>query len=219
MSADPSFWQQWHEEYDNPDSALSWRVAQVRTWADKALDAAFAATDGPVRVLSLCAGDGRDVLGVLEGRTDTDRVRSTLIELDPDLAAQARARAEAGGFAVDVRTTDAGTTEALVGAVPAEVVLLCGIFGNISHDDLHRTIAAVPMLCAPGARVLWTRGRAIADTDPTDQIRAWFAEAGCTELDFVTLERGHRPSVGLARFDGEPRPLDPGVRLFAFGQH
>lgn len=206
------FWRQWHREYDDPGSTLSWRLSQVRCLVSGSLDE----LEGPVRLLSVCAGDGRDVLGVLEERPDADRVSATLLELDPVLAERARARAAAGGFAVDVRTVDAGVTDAYAGAVPADLVLLVGIFGNISAEDIRRTVAAVPALAAPGARVLWSRGRSLADDDPTDRIRGWFADEGCTELDFVTLERGHRPSLGLARFDGEPRSLVPGGRLFTF---
>lgn len=205
-------YQEWHREYDDPGSTLSWRLSRVQAYLAEALDA----TRGPVRVLSVCAGDGRDILGVLEQRPDAERVSVTLLELDPELGARARERAAAAGLDVEARTVDAGSTDAYAGAAPADLVLLVGIFGNVSDDDIRRTVAVAPSLCAPGARLLWSRGRGLDDSDPTGAIRGWFAEEGFTELDFTTLERGSRPSLGLVRYDGPPRPLQPGQRVFTF---
>lgn len=205
---------EWHRSYDDPGSTLSWRLCRVQAYLADALDA-LEATEVPVRVLSVCAGDGRDVLGVLEARPEA-RVSVTLLELDPGLAARARERAAAAGLDVEVRTADAGTTNAYAGALPADVVLLVGIFGNISEEDIRRTVAVAPALCVPGARLLWSRGRALDGADPTDAIRGWFAEEDFTELDFVSLDRGSRPSLGLVRYDGERRPIQPGQRIFTF---
>jgi hypothetical protein len=64
-------------------------------------------------VLSLCAGDGRDVLQVLGERVDSSRVEVTLIELHPVLAQRAREfAAKAGLVNITVRTVDAGNTSA-----------------------------------------------------------------------------------------------------------
>jgi hypothetical protein len=49
----------WHEAYDDSDSDLSWRLNQAQTYIRQALDR----LTGPVTVLSLCAGDRRDVWG------------------------------------------------------------------------------------------------------------------------------------------------------------
>jgi hypothetical protein len=47
----------WHDQYDNPGSSLPRRLQMVRDVLDAELDA----RRGTVHVLSLCAGDGRDV--------------------------------------------------------------------------------------------------------------------------------------------------------------
>jgi hypothetical protein len=137
----------WHEHYDDPASGLSWRLGRVRAHLGGALDR----RPGPVRILSACAGDGRDVIGVLTGRPDADRVRAVLIELHSGIADRARAAA-ALLPGVEVRTADAGTTDAYVGAVPADIVLLVGIFGNISDHDLWQTIDASRRLALPKPR-------------------------------------------------------------------
>ena len=64
--------------------------------------------------MSACSGDGRDVVEVLAGRADADRVRAVLVELHPDIADRARATAAAAGLpSVEVRDrfTAAGFTE------------------------------------------------------------------------------------------------------------
>ncbi len=53
--------EQWHRRYDDPASDLSWRLRTVQGYVRQALDG----YPGPVRVLSCCSGDGRDLLGVL----------------------------------------------------------------------------------------------------------------------------------------------------------
>ena len=201
----------WHEAYGDPDSSLSWRLRTVQRYLREALDH----HTGPVRVLSVCSGDGRDVIEVLAGRPDAGRVVATLVELHPQIAQAARDASLAAGLTgIEVRTQDAGTTDAFTGAVPADVVLLVGIFGNISVEDLRRTIAAAPQLCAAGATLLWSRGR--DDGDLNDSVRRWFAEAGFAELAYDVRDTDGKPGLGLMRYEGEAQPLVAGERLFTF---
>ena len=65
---------QWHEAYDDPGSELSRRLRAVQGYLRARLDA----TSGPIRVLSVCSGDGRDILGVLADRADRERVSGVL---------------------------------------------------------------------------------------------------------------------------------------------
>jgi hypothetical protein len=203
-------YERWHRQYDDPDSDLSWRLRTVQGHLAAALDR-YA---GPVRVVSSCSGDGRDLLEVLGRRADAGRVDAVLLEVHPVIAERARRSAAALAARVEVRTADAGVTDAYLSAVPAEIVLLVGIFGNISDPDLARTIATAPALCRPGATLLWTRGRRAGDRN--DVVRARFAAAGFTELDYATLDAGGWPAVGVVRYDGPPVPLPAGERLFTF---
>ncbi|MGE0028428.1 MAG: SAM-dependent methyltransferase [Thermoleophilia bacterium] len=204
-------YERWHQRYDDPASDLSWRLGVVRGHIRDALDR----HPGPVRALSLCAGDGRDLVGVLAGRPDADRVRAVLVEVHPAIAERGRAGAAAAGVAgsVEVRQADAGDTAAYADAVPADLVLLVGIMGNITDEDLARTIAAAPGLCAPGATLVWTRGRASGDRN--DVVRARLAAAGFAELAYDALDEDSLPAVGAVRYDGPAVPL-PAGRLFTF---
>jgi hypothetical protein len=206
----------WHDDaYDDPGSDFSWRLRQVQVYIHQALDH----LEGPVTVISLCAGDGRDVLQVLADRDDSARARTTLIELHPVLAQRARTfAAEAGLTGVTVRRQDAGNTTVYVGSVPADLVIMMGIFGNISDDDVRRTIQTAPQLCRPGATLLWSRGT--NGTDQNASVRAWLADAGFTELDYREFDQdqGERAALGSARYDGPLQPFVPGRQLFTFQQ-
>lgn len=141
-------WQEWHDEYDRPDSRLSQRLRVVQGRLRQALDAA---APGPVKVISLCAGQGRDLLPVLADHPRRGDVRARLVELDPGNTAAARSAAEAAGLdQVDVVTGDATLTDQYHGMAPADIVMLCGIFGNIAEDDIKRAVG-FSRSCAPAA--------------------------------------------------------------------
>lgn len=202
---------EWHRQYDDPDSDLSWRLRRVQAQLAAALDG----RSGPVCILSACAGDGRDVIEVLRDRADAHLVSAVLVELHPGIARRAGQAAAAAGLAgVQVRERDAGQSDAYAGAVPADVVLLVGILGNISDGDLWRLVAVSPQLCAPGATLIWSRG--LDDSDRNDQVRARYAAAGFTEVAYETSGEADGAAFGVVRYDGPPVPLEPGQRLFTF---
>ena len=199
-------WIEWHTAYDG-DTPLHHRLRAVQRRIREALD------DGPagaIRVVSLCAGEGRDVLEVLADHHRAPDVHGRLVELNPELAARASSRAPAG---IEVRVGDAGSTDAYLGAVPADLVLVCGVFGNISDEDIEGTVRAMPAFCAPGATVIWTRHR--RPPDLTVDIRRWFAESGFELIGFDAPD-AFEWSVGVQRFVGTPAPFLAGQPLFTF---
>jgi hypothetical protein len=198
-------WHGWHDEYDEPASPLARRLAAVAGWVRRT---------APDRLVSICAGQGRDVVAGLAGSVAPQRVSGRLVELDEANVAAARAGLAAAGLTgVEVVRGDAGTTDAYAGAVPADLVLCCGVFGNVPDADIRRTVDALPAFCTTGGTVIWTRHRGAPDR--TGDIRSWFRAAGFTELDFVAPSDALF-SVGVARWPGPTRPLAPGRRLFTF---
>ncbi|MEU7762478.1 MULTISPECIES: methyltransferase domain-containing protein [Micromonospora] len=203
-------WYAWHSDYDQPESALARRLAEVRQRVSDALDAAPA---GPLRALSLCAGQGRDLIPVLAAHPRGADVTARLVELDPRNTDPARrAAADAGLTGVEVVTGDASLTDRYADLAPADLVLVCGIFGNISDDDIRATVRHCASLCATGGTVLWTRHRREPDLVPV--ICEWFAEEGFEPVAVNSPADG--VGVGAHRFTGTPRPLAPGVRMFTF---
>jgi hypothetical protein len=205
-------WVAWHTPYNDPSSPLSARLRQICSHLSQAIDQAPA---GPVRLVSLCAGQGHDVIGALPDHPRRDEVRAVLVESDPrnaDLARQAAA--QAGLPQVEVREADAATVAGYADALPADVLLLCGIFGNVSERDVQRIIEAAPALCRMGGTVIWTRHRRPPDLTP--QVRAWFADSGFDEVSFERLRNGARTGVGVSRLRCPPDIPLPGDRLFTF---
>jgi hypothetical protein len=206
-------WAAWHAAYDDPSSFLNVRLRMVRQRLSEAISAAPA---GPVRLVSLCAGQGRDVIGVLPGHPRRDDVHAVLVESDPRNAeAASRAAAQAGLRQVEVREADAAVVATFADALPADVLLLCGIFGNISEEDIRFTVEAAPAMCRPGGTVIWTRHRRPPDLTP--QIRAWFAAGGFDELAFDALDTEDRlMSVGANRLGRAATGRPPDGPLFTF---
>jgi hypothetical protein len=124
-------WAAWHEAYDDPSSFLNVRLRKVRQRLSEAIGAAPA---GPVRLVSLCAGQGRDVIGVLPGHPRRDDVHAVLVESDPRNAEAARrAAAQAGLLQVEVREADAAAVAGFADALPADVLQLA--FEALDTED------------------------------------------------------------------------------------
>ena len=204
-------WNSWHDRYDNPDSPFVARLETIRERIRAALDEA---PPGPLRALSVCAGQGRDLIPVLAEHPRGRDVRARLVELDPGNTAYARELAAGAGLGgIEVVTGDAALTDHYRGLAPAHLVLLCGIFGNIVATDIERTVRTSAALCADGGTVIWTRSRA---TDPAlpARIAAWFARDGFEEA-FVTPEEVEL-AVAAHRRIAPPVPLEPGQAMFEF---
>lgn len=206
-------WHEWHAAYDNPDSGLARRLTWVQDQIRAALDAAPA---GPIRAISLCAGQGRDLLGVLAGHHRAADVTARLVELDPRNTAEAARLAAASGLGnVDIVTGDASLTSQYADLVPARLVLACGLFGNMTDAHVERVIGYCGQLCAEGGTVIWTRARWAPDLVP--QVCAWFEASGfqrvaLTSPNFVQC-------VGAHRRTAPPAPLEPDAVMFTFTNH
>jgi hypothetical protein len=204
-------WWDWHRSYDDPESPLAHRLSIVQRQIRDAVDAAPA---GPIRVVSVCAGQGRDLIGALASHPRRHDIRARLVELDSRNVVAARAALRAADLpGVTVVAGDAARTDAYLGAVPADLVLVCGVFGNVTNGDIEHTVKTLPQLCAAGATAIWTRHR--RPPDLTVSIRAWFTAAGFVEHAFETVPNGS-VSVGVHRFQGSPVPLKVGRCLFTF---
>lgn len=204
-------WKQWHEKYDDPRQGYAARLETVRARLREALDAA---PPGPLTALSVCAGQGRDLIPVLAAHPRGRDVRARLVELDPDLAEDARCRAREAGLAgVEVVTGDAALTDHYADLAPADLVLVCGLYGNIAHPDIENTVAACAALCATGGTVVWTRGRT-PDAGIVRRICGWYEQHGFEQL-FLS-EPEVVLCVGAHRHTAAATPLPGGQRLFDF---
>lgn len=202
-------WLAWHRAYQDEGSPLSERLVLVQRCIREALDEH---ASGPWAVVSICAGQGHDLIGALADHPRRHDVRGRLVELDPRNVEVARAQIDAADLPeVEVLCADASVSDSYLGAVPADLVLLCGVLGNIAVDGAVDTIRRLPELCADGARVIWTRHRRPPDQSPT--IQEAFREQGFAD---VSVEQTESFTVGACRLVAPSRPLEAGVRLFEF---
>src|SRR5262249_55902724 len=74
-----SDWASWHESYEDPNSELVKRQNAVRAQVAHVIEACPA---GPVTVVSICAGQGREVIGALATHRRRADVRGRLVELN-----------------------------------------------------------------------------------------------------------------------------------------
>jgi hypothetical protein len=103
-------WRAWHSAYENPDSGLARRLALVQGQVRAALDRLPA---GPARAISICAGQGHDLIGALVDHPRRTDVTARLVELDEHNVGVAREAAEAAGLhAIEVLEGDASVTDA-----------------------------------------------------------------------------------------------------------
>jgi hypothetical protein len=203
-------WRAWHDDYKDPESDLSRRLKVVQAEIRKVLPSALT-TD--FNVVSICAGQAHDIIGALSEYPSADKVKGRLVELNPHNVEQIRANVAAAGLDLAVVEGDAADTSLYESAIPADLVLAVGIFGNISDADIFTTIGALPQFCRPGATVLWSRGRR-HKPDITAQIRSRFIDAGFVETAF------HAPDeamfqIGAGRYEGPARELRR-AHLFTF---
>lgn len=196
-------WIEWHRAYDDPTSSLSARQRDVAELIRVALDAA---PTGEIRVLSLCSGDAGDLVLALADHPRRGDLSGCVVELNADLAERARERLATIGSALEVRCADASTVKNFADSLPVDLLLLVGIFGNISDADIQRTIEAVPSMCRSGATVIWSRHRRAPDFTPT--IREWFGQVGCVEQAFLSPMAGSHAtsSAKVTRADQSPIP-------------
>jgi Methyltransferase domain len=203
-------WHAWHSAYDDPDSWQAKRLITVRERIGIALDTA---PPGPVTVLALAAGEGRDLLPVLAEHPRRNEVTALLVELDPRNAEVARTTARDLDLpGVQVITGDAALTDHYLGAAPADLVLICGLFPHITDDDIATVVEHTASFTKRGGTVVWTRHRREPDLVP--QISAWFTARSFAQV--WISDPSVEFAVGVHRHLADPPPVAAGVRLFTF---
>jgi len=206
-------WKTWFASYDEPDSPLVQRLAVVQEGIRRALDEAPA---GSIKILSLCAGEGRDLIPVLAEHPRRADVRARLIEFDPVIARVARDAVTAADLdgTVDVVTGDAADPALFGDYAPADLLLLCGIFGNITEADIQNTATRAANLTARGGTAIWTRHR--FDPAVIPRIHGWFTAAGFSDLWESDSELPTAVYVAGNRHERDPAPLPDDTKLFTF---
>ncbi|MBD2502651.1 class I SAM-dependent methyltransferase family protein [Anabaena azotica] len=209
----PKDWYEWHELY-NTEPTLQQRLEIVREFIAYSLNAS---PNGNIRVVSVCAGDGRDLLGTLKNHPRKQDVSARLVELNPQLVERGRATIETLGLAKQIEfiNGDAAIANNYIGAVPADIVIVCGVLGHLADDrELKRLIDNLSYLSKTGAFFIWTRGHTNG-IPYSDNVRKILFASQFEEVNFQLTATGDM-AVGLHQYIGENLPQPKEQQLFVF---
>ncbi|MBW4426500.1 MAG: class I SAM-dependent methyltransferase family protein [Nostoc desertorum CM1-VF14] len=209
----PKDWYEWHDLY-NTEPKLQQRLEIVQEYIAYSLNAL---PSGSIRVVSICAGDGRDLLGTLKNHPRRNDVYARLVELNPQLVERGRATIESLGLAKQIEfiNGDATLSANYLEAVPADIVIVCGVFGNLAEEaELNRLLDNLSFLSKPGAFIIWTRGHSNG-IPYSDNVRKILSASSFEEVNFKLTDTANM-GVGLHRYLGENLPKPKEQQLFVF---
>jgi hypothetical protein len=148
-------WYKWHEAYDSSPT-LQARLRLARTHITQALEAV---PYFKIQLVSVCAGDGRDVIGALINNPRRFQISASLVEINPALVGQGNAALEQYGLKSQVQFLEADATLAATyeSIAPVDVLVVCGVFGNVRDSSLESMIRNLACLCRSKAMMVWTR--------------------------------------------------------------
>jgi amino acid adenylation domain-containing protein len=207
-------WNEWYKQYDSLPS-LQARLRLVCEQIAATLDDCPA---GPIRIVSICAGDGRDVIHTVQNHRRRNDVTALLLDNHGESIARGRAAAEQAGLARQLQfiETDAARAGNYAGAVPADLVLLSGFLGHLRHENVPHLIESLPMLCRTGGWIIWNRHLVLHQgREQVLVIRELFRRTKFEEILFKTTAPDGF-AVGRCRFAGRGKSLDPTRVMFEF---
>jgi hypothetical protein len=206
-------WSAWHDEYENAGSELNARKRAVQAQVAKIVEQR---PPGPVTIVSICGGQGREVIGALETHPRRADVRGRIVELDAENAAFARAWAQEAQLGdLEVVTGDASIADSYAGLPPVDLVVISGVFGHLSDADRQRTVGFLRQICRQGGCVVWTFFR--RNEEQTARLRGYFAGQMFDEEEFETLSGEYAFTIARNRYLGAPALFEPHAKIFTFG--
>lgn len=214
-------WFEWHRLYESR-APLQRRLKLVRRHISECLNLS---PPGEVRIISVCAGDGRDLVGALKGHHRAPDVRARLVELDERLVLRGREAAAGAGLSerLEFLNADATSSRAYEGIAPANLLLLCGMLGHLDEPSTLRLVRHLPALCQSGGFVVWTRNLNYGDGNRhADLFRSLLRQSALEEVRTETthgkplFRKGTRGRflVSTYRYRGECSALPPDAKLF-----
>jgi hypothetical protein len=205
-------WSRWPSQaYDKP--RYQHRLAGVVRHVSLAV---AACPTRAIQVTSLCAGDGRDVIGALATHPRCSDVRATLVELNPTSVANGRTRIAATGLGHIVKFIegDATSYETYRNIPRADVLLVCGVWGHVPEHQRSEMMRAICGLTQIGGTVIWTRGVG-KGMERLDEIKALFTPPDWKQIRLdITPDREF--VVASYRLVGPTVTLPAEGRIFDF---
>ncbi|MNR04651.1 hypothetical protein D3C85_1206300 [compost metagenome] len=145
---------------------------------------------------------------------NSDNIHSYLVEIDERLVQECKHTVSDRGLQnVTVVKGDASLLRTYRDVIPADLILLCGIFGNIANEDILNTIESLAQLSKQGTRVVWTRN--LRDPKVVPMIRHSFTANDFKEVDYRTTSDDSY-AIGIYEFYGLSQRLKDDIQLFTF---
>jgi hypothetical protein len=214
-------WFEWHKLYERKP-ALQRRLELV---CKQLSDCLNLCPSGEIRVISVCAGDGRDLIGALKGHPRERDVEARLVEMDTRLVECGREMAASAGLSarLEFLNGDATSSSAYEGIAPANLVLLCGMLGHVDEASTLMLVEYLPALCRSGGFLIWTRNLNYREgVRHVDLFKSLLRKSGFEEMRFEATSRKQffmktsqgRFIVSTYRYHGESTALPVNQKLF-----
>ncbi|RBP48046.1 amino acid adenylation domain-containing protein [Roseimicrobium gellanilyticum] len=207
-------WTNWHQLYD-AGMGISARLRLVEEQLRAAVEAC---QPGPVRILSICAGDGRDIFGAFAGHPRSQDVHAVLIDTDAAGLQRAETWAVEAGMGGRIQTLCADATSGANyrGVTHADIVLVSGVLAHVSEASIPGLIQSLPMLLQTGGWLIWNRHLVLnRGSEHVSLLRDLLRSTGFKEEVYeLTSPKGF--AVSSARYHGAMLPLDEQRVLFDF---
>jgi hypothetical protein len=205
-------WSGWPEAAYRHDTYQR-RLAAVQDHLAQALDRAPV---GPVRIVSVCAGDGRDVIEVLQSHPRRKDVCASLVEVNRKSVASGVRHADSAGLqnTVNFLNEDATLFATYRHIAPADIVLVCGVWGHVPAHQRLSMARGLACLCKPGGSIIWTRGVSQGH-DRLREIQLAFGDPPWQQVRIdITSDRAW--AVATYRYLGAPTDLPSSGQMFHF---
>jgi hypothetical protein len=210
----PEDWYAWHDNYRR-HRGLQARLDLV---CEHIASSMTACAPGVIRVVSVCAGDGRDLIGAMIAHPRAGDIQARLVEQDPRLVDAGQSCADLSDLGPQLKFVrgDATLFSAYRGAAPADLVLVCGVFGHVREENLAQLVRGLAVLCRPNGRVIWTRSMKAWDGERhVALIREYFRESGFEEVRFEKASVGES-AIGTYQYVGPALDFPISREMFIF---
>jgi hypothetical protein len=207
-------WIRFHDLYETLPP-LQARLKLVQAQIERAIEEA---PSGPVRVLSLCAGDGRDLLGALIDHARAADVAAALIDSNAELVARGEAAQSELALPASLRFlhADATLADTYLTLAPADLVIAAGVFGNLKLASMQQLVHSLRCLCKKDSKVVWTHKTTGMNSEArVAMLCEMLQQSDFRELTFTRTEPDGFV-VATYAYVGDPLPLLAGIQLFEF---
>jgi hypothetical protein len=156
------------------------------------------------------------VIGVVGSHPRRSDVTAWLVEQNPQSVAAGVCRLADAGLenSVAFLTGDATLYTTYEKIAPADIVLLCGVWGHVPADERTQLVRALACLCKPAGAVIWTRGVA-KGMIRLQQIQVHFAGSSWEQVR-VSLTPDKNWAIVTHRCRGSACELPTSGQIFHF---